>query len=124
MSLELEIQKLTVAVEALTAVLLKEAVVANAPVAEDPKPVTKKKEKPTPVEEVVDATPQNEPVEVKASSEITEKDLQDLCLQISRSDDRSKSKQVRAVIAQFGGKIIKEIPQDKWPELKARLEAL
>jgi hypothetical protein len=50
-------------------------------------------------------------------------DLQALCLKIVRAD-KNKGKEIKAILAELGGALIKDLPAGKLPILKERLEAL
>ena len=53
----------------------------------------------------------------------TADEVQTLCMTIVRKD-RSKKTKVKELIAEFGAPLVKDVPADKLPELKAKLEAL
>ena len=54
---------------------------------------------------------------------ITADDVQTLCMTIVRKD-RSKKTKVKELIAEFGASLVKDVPADKLPDLKAKLEAI
>ena len=59
----------------------------------------------------------------EAEPTITADDVQTLCMTIVRKD-RSKKAKVKELIAEFGASLVKDVPADKLPDLKAKLEAL
>jgi TolA-binding protein len=73
-------------------------------------------------------TAETKPAETKTQTEtptakLTEQDLVDLCLAIVRRNRMLKDR-VKGIIADFGGALIKDVPEAKYPELKAALETL
>ena len=59
----------------------------------------------------------------EAEPTITADDVQTLCMTIVRKD-RSKKTKVKELIAEFGASLVKDVPADKLPDLKAKLEAI
>ena len=59
----------------------------------------------------------------EAESAITADEVQTLCMTIVRKD-RTKKTKVKELIAEFGASLVKDVPADKLPELKTKLEAL
>jgi len=55
--------------------------------------------------------------------EITLQGLQDLCLGLIRKDP-AKNKAIKNIVTSFNAELLKDIHENKWPELKAKLEAL
>ena len=53
----------------------------------------------------------------------TADEVQTLCMTIVRKD-RSKKTKVKELIAEFGAALVKDVPADKLPELKSKLEAI
>ena len=112
MSLESEIVKLTEAVQALTSQLNGLTLpVASAPVVEPAKPAPKAK-----------AEPKAEP---KGDNAITQQDLVDLCIAVSRANVGVNNKKIRTLMQTYGDcNVVKDIPVEHWPDFKAKLEAL
>jgi len=102
--LETEIKNLTAAIQLLT-----EAVNKNQPQAPAAAPV--------PVVE--------EPkVEAPAAAATANVDsLQKRCLELT-TIDKSNSPKIKAIIASYGGKLVKDIPADKLDDLASKLEEL
>jgi len=119
MSLENEIVKLTEAVQALTAQLNGLTLpVASAPVVEK----TKAKLKPVPVPEPV---PVPVPVPELKGEALTEQDLVDLCIEVSRAKIGVNNKKIRTLMQSYGEcRVVKDIPVEHWSDFKAKLEAL
>lgn len=120
--LENEIKKLTAAVEALTAAIQSQGVKPSAPAPAD-EPITSmpaiapediERESPNPA-----ATPGQD----SSTGTVTRDELRDMCLSIVRAD-RSKKARVAGAIEKFGGKLLKDVPDDKLVALKAALESL
>ncbi len=92
-------------------------------VAEKPQKKAEKKvetpveDKPQPKEEKPATEPKNDTVK------ITVTDLRDLCLQKSKKSAEDKAKVVEA-IRSFGVETIFQLPEDKYDELKTKLEAI
>ena len=112
MSLESEIVKLTEAVQALTAQLNGLTLpVASAPVVE-----------PAKVKAKVKVEPKAEP---KGDNAITQQDLVDLCIAVSRANVGVNNKKIRTLMQTYGDcNVVKDIPVEHWPDFKAKLEAL
>ena len=110
MSLESEIVKLTEAVQALTAKLNGLTLpVASAPVVEPPKAKAKVEPK---------AEPKGDPA-------ITQQDLVDLCIEVSRAKIGVNNKKIRTLMQSYGEcGVVKDIPVEHWADFKAKLEAL
>lgn len=120
--LENEIKKLTAAVEGLTAAIQSQGVKPSAPAPAD-EPITSmpaiapediERESPEPA-----ATPGQD----SGTGTVTRDELRDMCLSIVRAD-RSKKARVAGAIEKFGGKLLKDVPDDKLVALKAALESL
>ena len=57
--------------------------------------------------------------------EITLEDLKNICMELSREDSRKYSQKVKDIVSSYdGADLIRHVPKEKWPELKARLEGL
>ena len=123
MSLETKIEKLTAAVELLTAKIETLATQAQpAPAPEQVQaPEVEKVEKPK-VEKKA-AKVEAEPAQEPAQEVVTEQELMDLCMSIVRRD-RALKDTIKATIERHGGKVVAEVDPSKYAELKAELEAL
>jgi hypothetical protein len=53
----------------------------------------------------------------------TLKELQDFCLELVRKNPKAKTK-ISKTVKSFGGDLIKDVPEEKYPELKTALEAI
>jgi len=119
--LEAKIDKLTAAVEALTAAIQAQGATQLAPApAAEPMPVI------TPEDiERESPEPTAAPEQDSTPDAVTRDELRDMCLSIVRAD-RSKKASVAAAIESVssGGKLLKDVPDDKLAALKAALEAL
>lgn len=114
--LENEIKKLTAAVEALTAAIQVQGVTtADAPKADASAPMPA-----IAPEDIEEASPAPAAIEAPATSR---DELRELCLAIVR-EDRGKKAAVAGAIEKFGGKLLKDVPDDMLLELKAALESL
>ena len=113
MSLESEIVKLTEAVQALTSQLngLTLPAPQTAVAAPEPKPAPKAKVEPK-------AEPKGDPA-------ITQQDLVDLCIEVSRAKIGVNNKKIRTLMQSYGEcGVVKDIPVEHWADFKAKLEAL
>ena len=63
------------------------------------------------------------PVFPDAESAVSADEVQTLCMTIVRKD-RTKKTKVKELIAEFGASLVKDVPVNKLPELKSKLEAL
>ena len=104
--LETKIDKLTKAIEALTAVIE-----AQQPKAEQPK------------NDVLLTSKEVEQPKVEESKDITHEEVKDLCLKISRAD-RSKKPAIKALISEYGATVVTQVATESLAELKAKLEEL
>ena len=104
--LETKIEKLTKAIEALTAVIEAQGVTVEQPKAEQPKAEQPKAEQP------------NEEAPL-----ITHEEVKQLCLQISR-DDRSKKPAIKALLGEYGANTVLQVAAESLAELKTKLEGL
>lgn len=115
MSLEAKIELLTKAVEALTAQLNIKQI--QQPTDNDAKLGVANVEKHfEPVTETTEIKP-----EVKTG--MTREDLQSACLGLVRENPENKAK-IKAILAEFGAKIIADIPNDDLSKLEANLGEL
>lgn len=109
--LELEIQKLTVAIERLIAVLDNVPTKTIDPVPEAP----------------AEPAPAPAPAPMTFVEEVeTEERLQKRCLDIVRKD-RTKRDQIKTLIAYYSGgkgKLVKDVPPNNWAEFANALEQL
>lgn len=115
--LENEIKKLTAAVEALTAAIQAQGVTTT----EAPKPSAPEPMPAITLQDIEQESP--EPTVEHDAAPPSRDDLRELCLAIVR-EDRSKKASVAGAIEKFGGKLLKDVPDDKLAELKVALEAL
>jgi hypothetical protein len=99
--LESEIKNLTAAIERLIVALDKQ------PTAEQP---------------VVAAPPVEEPVVVEQDTPSVDA-LQQRCLELTRID-RANGVKIKAIIAEYGAALLKDIPADKLGEFSIKLEQL
>lgn len=120
MSLEAKIEKLTAAVEMLTKVIVETDIkrLEQVPGIETIE-----------VQQVQDSKPREVPKEAVESAQDdaptpTVEDLQSLCMKLVRSDKANKQKIVELVSAYKGAKTIAQVPPEKLPELKTKLEQL
>ena len=104
--LETKIEKLTKAIEALTAVIEAQGVTVEQPKAEQPKAEQPKAEQP------------NEEAPL-----ITHEEVKQLCLQISR-DDRSKKPAIKTLLGEYGANTVLQVAAESLAELKTKLEGL
>ncbi len=116
--IEQKIDKLIVAMDALTAALTKITVAANAMNAAPAAPAPA-----APAPEVKTAVPAPAAPAPETEGGVTLDDLHDLCLSMVRKDRGLKTK-IAATIKQFGGELLKDVDPAKYPELKAALEAI
>lgn len=107
--LETKIEELTKAVQELTIAL-------NAEKPEPKKAETKKEEKPEPKKE-------SKPDQQKPSRDDVNQDLQAKALEMIRNKKVAKP-QITKLIADHGGKLIKDIPEENIEAFKKELEAL
>ena len=96
--LEAKISELTDAIERLIAAVAQAQVPQSSPVAA-PEPV-------------VEAAPVVEVEPVKTDSQPTLEELQALCMQAVRKD-RANKERIQSMIAGYGGKLMKDVPEDK-----------
>lgn len=116
MSLEAKIEKLTNAVESLTERLHSmEALVAIPP--SEPQAPNRDDLEQAAKEESAKAKP-----EQKSEPAVTHEQVQQLCLKIVR-DDRSKKPTLKQILGEYGASLVQDVPEEKLPELKAKLEA-
>ena len=111
--LETKIEKLTKAIEALTAVIE-----AQQNQAEQPKNdvlLTSKENEQPKAERPKEETP--------PPPAITHEEVKDLCLKISRAD-RSKKPAIKALIAEYGATVVTQVAAESLAELKTKLEGL
>ena len=66
--------------------------------------------------------PAEEPAEEPAEN-VTLDQLQDLCLKLVRKDRKNKEKVIK-IIADHGGELLKDIDENKLPQVKAALEVI
>ena len=66
--------------------------------------------------------PKKEP-EPKAEGAVSPAELEKMCLVIVRKDPEAKDK-IKSVIKAHGGDLVKDVPPERLPDLKAALEAL
>lgn len=112
--LETKIDKLTKAIEALTAVIEAQQTQAGQP--KNDVLLTSKEETP----------PQNQAEQPKVDpflSPITHEEVKDLCLKISRAD-RSKKPAIKALLSEFSANVVTQVATESLAELKAKLEGL
>ncbi len=131
--IEQKIEKLIVAMDALTAALTKITVAANAMNAAPAEPAPEVKTAvpasavpeptPAPTPEVKTAAPAPEDPAPETKGDVTLDELHDLCLSMVRKD-RGAKVNIAATIKQFGGELLKDVDPAKYPELKAALEAI
>jgi len=100
--LETEIKNLTAAIQLLTEAVNKNQLKAAAPV-----PVVEEPKAETPA----------------AAPTATVEGLQQRCLELT-TIDKSNSPKIKAIIASYGGKLVKDIPADKLDDFASKLEAL
>jgi len=115
--IEQKIDKLIVAMDALTAALTKITVAANAMNAAPAAPAPEVKAA------VPEPTPAPAAPAPETKGDVTLDELHDLCLSMVRKDRGAKVK-IAATIKQFGGELLKDVDPAKYPELKAALEAI
>jgi hypothetical protein len=118
--LETEISKLTAAIERLIETLDKQ------PVAAEPKAESPKVEAPVVEAPVVEAPKVAAPVveEPKVEQDTPSVDsLQQRCLELTRID-RANGVKIKAIIAEYGAALLKDIPADKLGEFSIKLEQL
>lgn len=97
--LETKIEELTAAINKLIDVMQKAE--TPAPKAEEP---------------IAEAAPEQAPA-------VTAESLQAICLRAVREDERNK-KRIKDILTEHGASLIKDIPQEKYPEIAKALEAL
>lgn len=123
--LETKIDKLTKAIEALTAVIE-----AQQNQAEQPKNdvlLTSKEDFIKEIGEVQkqqDITPASKCRKVRTTPPATtHEEVKDLCLKISRAD-RSKKPAIKALIGEYGATVVTQVATESLAELKTKLEEL
>ena len=115
--LENKIDKLTKAIEALTA-----AIEAQQNQAEQPKnDVSLTGNQAEQPKNDVSLTGNGETP--PSETPITHEEVKDLCLKISRAD-RSKKPAIKALIAEYGATVVTQVAAESLAELKAKLEEL
>lgn len=97
--LETKIEELTAAINKLIDVMQKAE--TSAPKAEEP---------------IAEVAPEQVPA-------VTAESLQAICLRAVREDERNK-KRIKDILTEHGASLIKDIPQEKYPEIAKALEAL
>ncbi len=98
--LETEIKNLIAAIQLLTDAVNKNQAAAPVPVVEEPK------------------------IEAPAAAPTANVDsLQKRCLELT-TIDKSNSPKIKAIIASYGGKLVKDIPADKLDDFASKLEEL
>lgn len=107
MSLESKIEELTKAVEALTAVLIKQPVQLELPL----------------VSQTTLTVAKEETVEAKETTVLSRPDLQTKCLELVRKDRDNKAK-IKALLAGYNASVIADVPDDKLVELQTELGKL
>ena len=76
------------------------------------------------VQKQQDITPASKCIKVRtAPSTTTHEEVKDLCLKISRSD-RTKKPAIKALIAEYGATVVTQVAAESLGELKAKLEGL
>ena len=113
--LETKIDKLTKAIEALTAVIEAQGVTVEQPKVEQPKVEQPKAEQPKVEQPKVE--------QPKVEQPITHDEVKQLCLQISR-DDRSKKPAIKTLLGEYGANTVLQVAAESLAELKTKLGGL
>lgn len=109
--LEERITQLNSSIIELTAALINFVEISQLPKATT-KPKTETKKTETPPEPVPDST-----------EDVDREKLQDFCLTLVRKDPKNKEN-IKKVIKEYGGDILKDVSDNNLPALKAALEAI
>lgn len=121
MSLEVKIEKLTVAIEALTLALTSGAQVQNAPVTEEtPKPKAKPEAK---AEKEPEAKAEKEP-EAKAESATLTVTLEDVKEELLKAARRDRKAEAKALLGEFGATKVSQLKESDYEEVVNKAKEL